>query len=316
MRILFTGALGALIACSAAAALPDARPAATPVVPKGMPAEVAATLREIGPKIDGARTGPLYAPLLPQEPYPNVRLDRDLVYGPHERHRLDVFAPPGTGKGRPVVVFVHGGGFSRGAKRTAGAPFYDNIGLWAAAHDVVGITVNYRLAPEFGYPAGVEDLTRVVAWVKAHAKQYGGDPARLYLWGHSAGGAHVADYIVRTPKPGIAGAVLTSGIYTLGKTVSVWKDYYGDDVSRYAERESLPLLGKASVPLLVTCAELDPESFVADCDALIKARAASGAPTRSLRLPAHSHISETYAVGTGDESLSAPVLEFIRATPR
>jgi triacylglycerol lipase len=214
-----------------------------------------------------------------------------------------------------VVVFVHGGGFSRGAKHTAGAPFYDNIGLWAAAHELVGITVNYRLAPQFGYPAGVEDLSRVVAWVKAHAKQYGGDPARVYLWGHSAGGAHVADYIVRTPKPGIAGAVLTSGIYTLGKSVSVWKDYYGDDVSRYAERESLPLLARAKLPLLVTCAELDPESFVADCEALTKARAASGTPTQSLRLPAHSHISETYAVGTGDESLSAPVLQFIRATP-
>ncbi|MEN9704761.1 MAG: hypothetical protein RLZZ393_640 [Pseudomonadota bacterium] len=311
MRRLLAGALAALFASASTAVV-----AATPVVPKGMPLQVAATLRDIGAKIDGARTGLLYAPLLPQEPYQGVNLARDLVYGPHERHRLDVFAPPARGKGRPVVVFVHGGGFSRGAKRAAGAPFYDNIGLWAAANDAVGITVNYRLAPQFGYPAGVEDLTRVVAWVRAHAAQFGGDPSKIYLWGHSAGGAHVADYIVRTKKPGIAGAVLTSGIYTLGQTVSAWKDYYGEDVSRYAERESLPLLGVSPVPLLVTCAELDPESFLADCEALIKARAAAGAPTQSLRLPAHSHISETYAVGTEDESLSAPVLQFIRETPR
>jgi triacylglycerol lipase len=314
MRTVLTGALAALLALAVSAATPADRPDA--VLPAGMPASVAAALREIGAKIDGAKTGPLYAPLLPQEPYPGVKLERDLAYGPHERHRLDVFAPPTKGKGRPVIVFVHGGGFSRGAKHSAGAPFYDNIGLWAASKGLVGITVNYRLAPQFPYPAGVEDLTRVVAWVKAHAKQYGGDPARVFLWGHSAGAAHVADYIVRTAKPGITGAVLTSGIYTLGSTVSVWKDYYGDDVSRYAERESLPLLARAPVPLLVTGAELDPESFVADYDALVKARAASGAPTRSLRIPAHSHISETYAVGTADESLSAPVLQFVRETPR
>lgn len=292
-----------------------APPVAVANVPPGMLTSIAATLREIGPKIDAVRTGPLYAPLLPQEPYQGVRLERDLAYGPHERHRLDVFAPLKKGKGRPVVVFVHGGGFSRGAKHTPGAPFYDNIGLWAASQDLIGITVNYRLAPQYPYPAGVEDLERVVAWVRAHAREYGGDMSRIYLWGHSAGGAHVADYLVRTARPRVAGAILTSGIYTLGNTVSVWKDYYGDDVSRYPERESLPLLAKSPVPLLVTRAELDPESFVADSEALIKAREAARTPTRALRLPAHSHISETYAVGTADDSLSSPVLQFIRDTP-
>jgi acetyl esterase/lipase len=293
---------------------PSIRPA--PVgVPDGMPPAIAAALREIGPKIDGLKTGALYAPLQPTEPYAAVALTRDIAYGPHERHRLDVFAPPQPGKGRPVVVFIHGGGFSRGAKHTDGSPFYDNIGLWAASQGLVGVTINYRLAPQFGYPAGVEDLTRVVAWLKAHARDYGGDPSRIFLWGHSAGGAHVADYVAHTAKPAIAGAILTSGIYTLGSSVSVWKDYYGDDVSRYAARESLPLLSRSPLPLLVTGAELDPASFVADTEALIRAREATGAPLRKVRLMGHSHISETYAVGTADTSLSAPVLQFIRETP-
>ena len=312
MRKLLTGAIAALLASSTMAA--------DLLAPPGMPAQVAAALREIGPKIDGARTGPLYAPLFPKEPYEGVTLTRDLAYGPHERHRLDVFAPPGKavapkGKGMPIVVFVHGGGFSRGAKHSDGSPFYDNIGLWAAGQGMLGITVNYRLAPQFPYPAGVEDLERVVAWVKAHAREHGGDPARLYLWGHSAGGAHVADYLVRVKKPAVAGAVLTSGIYTLGNTVSAWKDYYGADVSLYAARESLPLLAKSPVPLLVTGAELDPPNFVADTEALVKSRQSSGKPTRSVTLPGHSHISETYAVGSADQSLSAPVLQFIRDFP-
>lgn len=293
---------------------PPPAPAPTAVVPYGMPPAIAAALREIGPRIEGAKTAVLYAPLQPKEPYTGVTLQRDVVYGPHERHRLDVFTPPQAGKGRPVVVFIHGGGFSRGAKSAAGSPFYDNVGLWAASQGLVGITINYRLSPQFPYPAGVEDLTRVVSWVKAHAKDYGGDPSRIFLWGHSAGGAHAADYIVRAAKPGIAGAILTSGIYTLGNTVSVWKDYYGDDVTQYKARESLPLLARSPVPLLVTYGELDPESFVADAEALIRARAQTGAPLKQLRLAGHSHISETYAVGSGDASLSAPVLQFIRTT--
>ena len=293
---------------------PPAAPAAKLPKPPGMSDAIAAALREIGPRIEGPRTAALYAPLQPKEPYAGIKLQRDLAYGPHERHRLDVFTPVAAGKGRPVLVFIHGGGFSRGAKSAPGSPFYDNIGVWAASQGLVGVTINYRYAPQFPYPAGIEDLTRVVAYLKAHAKEFGGDPARIFLWGHSAGGAHAADYLARAAKPGIAGAILTSGIYTLGDKVSVWKDYYGDDVSQYKARESLPALARTPLPLLVTYGELDPESFAADAEALIRARSQNGMPLKQLRLPNHSHISETYAVGSDDDSLSAPVLQFVVST--
>jgi triacylglycerol lipase len=177
----------------------------------------------------------------------------------------------------------------------------------------VGITINYRLAPQFQYPAGIEDLTRLVAWLKAHVADYGGDPQQIILWGHSAGGAHVGDYLAHTADPGVAGAVLMSGIYTLGSTVSVWKDYYGDDVSQYPARESLPLLARSPVPLLITHAELDPESFVSDAQALVRARAATGLPYQQFRAQGHSHISESYSVGSGDQTVTAPIIEFIRS---
>jgi triacylglycerol lipase len=281
----------------------------------GMTASIAAALREIGPKIDGARTAALYTPLQPTEPYSNVTVTRDVHYGPHERHVLDIFTGGAASGERSVVVFIHGGGFTRGAKHTAGSPFYDNVGVWAARHGLVGVTINYRLAPEFQWPSGVEDLTLLTGWLKTHVSTYGGDPARIYLWGHSAGAAHVADYLAHAVQagtdPGIAGAILTSGFYVLGDQVSIWKDYYGVDVSQYTARASLPSLLKTATPLLVTYAELDPESFQSDSRALIEARARAGKPVRSVRLVGHSHISETYAVGTGDESLSGPVLDFI-----
>jgi triacylglycerol lipase len=282
-----------------------------------MPLEIAAALREIGPKIDGRRTTELYAPLHPKEPYQNVSLTRDIAYGPHERHVLDIFTSPDKGKGKPVVVFIHGGGFSAGSKHGPNSPFYDNVGLWAAAHGLVGVTINYRLAPQFQFPSGIEDLTRVVGWLRSHAAEYGGDPKKIFLWGHSAGAAHTADYLANAAntrkKPGVAGAILTSGFYELGDAVSVWKSYYGEDVSRYKERASLAGLVKSSTPLLVVNAELDPDTFKPESDKLAQARAQAGRPVQRVHLEGHSHLSELYAVNTGDETLSGPVLEFIKS---
>ena len=284
----------------------------------GMPTAIAAELRNIGARIEAQQTAALYAPLQPQEPYAGTDVMRDLSYGPHERNVLDLFRAAGTAASarRPVVVFVHGGGFSRGSKHTPGSPFYDNVMLWAVAKGLVGVNINYRLAPEFTWPAGIEDLDALVAWLKANVARHGGDPERIFLWGHSAGAAHVADYIAAAAldgrDDGLAGAILTSGFYDLGDEVSVWAAYYGDDVSTYRERSSLPGLLATTTPLLVNDAELDPESFQLETRRLIRARAAAGRPVQHLHLLGHSHLSETYAVGTSDRTLSGPVHEFIQ----
>jgi triacylglycerol lipase len=156
----------------------------------------------------------------------------------------------------------------------------------------------------------------VVEWLRSGAAAWGADPGRIFLWGHSAGGAHVADYLVRTQRPALAGAILTSGIYDLGDTVSTWKDYYGEDVSLYAQRSSLSRLARVPLPLLVSWAELDRPDFVADSEKLASTRAAARTPTATVRLPGHSHLSEAYAIGTADRSLTTPVLQFIQSPSR
>lgn len=297
-------------------AVPPLRVAAIPpAAPPGMPPRIAAALRDIGPRID-PRTTPLYARLFPGDPDAGVTVTRDVSYGRYERNVLDVFtASPARRK--PVLVFVHGGGFTRGDKHMQGSPFYDNVGAWAAHNGLVGVTIDYRLAPQSQWPSGIEDLTALVRWLKRHARQYGGDPHRIVLWGHSSGAAHVADYLAHAATtgrdPGVAGAILTSGFYDLGSQVSVFKAYYGTDVAKYPERSSLPGLLKTATPLLVTYAELDPELFHYQAQELIEARSAEGKPVPVVLLPGHSHLSETYAVGTADESLSAPVLRFVRS---
>ena len=105
------------------AAIGDARRIATepePCAPSRMPPEIAAELRSIGARIETQRTAELYAPLQPKEPYAWLAVTRDLKYGPHERNVLDVFTTQPrrrqARRGKPVIVFVHGGGFARGAE--------------------------------------------------------------------------------------------------------------------------------------------------------------------------------------------------------
>jgi acetyl esterase/lipase len=160
-----------------------------------MPPKIAAKLVEIGRVIDPPKTAPLYIPLQEKEPYQNVKIERNLKYGPADRNLLDVFAPPAASPARPVLIYVHGGGFTAGNKRTGDSPFYDNVMLWAVKNGFVGVNVTYRLAPQAVWPAGAEDLAAAVQWVADKISERGGDPARIDLMGHSAGAVHVANYV-------------------------------------------------------------------------------------------------------------------------
>ena len=146
---------------------------------------------------------------------PEVTVERDLKYGEHERHRLDVHVRAGL-SGAPVLVFVHGGGFVMGDKRSEETPFYDNIGTFAAQQGFVGVTVTYRLAPANKFPAGPEDLAQVVRWLKDNVARYGGDPGRIVLSGQSAGAAHVAGYVAPVPESHVVNALgnAASGLFS------------------------------------------------------------------------------------------------------
>jgi acetyl esterase/lipase len=285
-----------------------------------MPEDLAWKLLEIGRVIDVPKTAALYAPLAQKEPYQGVKTERDVKYGPAERHLLDVFMPEANSSPRPVLIYIHGGGFIAGNKRAPGSPFYDNIMLWAVKSGFVGVNATYRLAPQSPYPAGAEDLAAVVQWVSGKIAERGGDPARIYLVGQSAGAIHVANYVshpefYKVKDGGLAGAVMISGIYDL--TASPVGDpeiaYYGSDPSRYAERSSLQGLLATKIPLMITAAELDPPRFVEQYELLKQAtcKRPSGC-AHAFMLPQHSHISEVYSVNTADTRLTDEILEFVK----
>jgi acetyl esterase/lipase len=107
--------------------------------------------------------------------------------------RLDIYLPPPAVKGaRPVVVYIHGGGWSGGHSRQNGA-FEDFPGVLAsiAAKGYVVASVNYRLSGEAKFPAAEQDVKSAIRWLRANAEKYRIDKARFAVWGSSAGG-HLA----------------------------------------------------------------------------------------------------------------------------
>jgi len=287
-----------------------------------MPAGIAASLQELGRVIDPPKTAALYAPLQQKEPYPGVRIERDVKYGAADRNLLDVFVPETAASARPVLIFVHGGAFTAGNKRGPNAsPFYDNVMLWAVKNGFVGVNTTYRLAPQSPWPAAAEDLAAVVQWVADNASARGGDPARVHLMGHSAGAVHVASYVShpefhKVRGGGLAGAIMVSGLYnptaeTVGEPE---KAYFGTDSSVYAARASLGGLVATKLPLMITAAELDPPPFHREFNLLKDAacKAARGCP-HAFVLPQHGHMSEVYAINTADTRLTDQILEFVKA---
>jgi triacylglycerol lipase len=280
-----------------------------------VPPEIAEGIRKIGPIVDTPGTAKLYAPLFAghKEPYPNVMVTRDAAYGPDPLNKLDVFTS-GSGGGKTVVVYVHGGGFERGDKRQPNSPFYDNIMLWLTRQGMIGVNMNYRLAPKNVWPAAHEDLAAVVRWVQQNIAQYGGAPDRLALWGQSAGASLIAGYLAHPqfygPKGhGVKAAVMNSGFYENDRGGSA---YFGNDPKELAERSSTEGLKKVAIPLFMSHTEVDLPDAIREADAADKALCDAGRCPIYTVFKDHSHISQGYSVGTADASVSGPILQVLR----
>lgn len=121
-------------------------------------------------------------------------IKKDIAYGTDELQKLDIYAPRGQKALKPVLIFVHGGGWQRGDKAMA-----KDHGMFYSDHGIVLVSVNYRLGPKDVHPAQAVDTAAAVKWVYEHIGEYGGDKNNLYISGHSAG-AHLVALIGTDPK--------------------------------------------------------------------------------------------------------------------
>jgi triacylglycerol lipase len=242
-----------------------------------------------------------------------VTADLDVAYGPHARHRLDVYRVDGA-KMSGVVIYVPGGGFTGGDKAA-----FANIGSYFAKRGLLGITMNYRLAPEVTWPAGALDVDAAVAWAKANAASFGADGRRVFLIGHSAGGSHCATFLFDPEIGGhekVAGAALLSGAaYQLPPRMAVTSEniraYFGDDDAQVTRRSAVTHVPGTRVPVLLAVAERDPGVLVLPTLALAAALTMRDDRCPPLmRLSGHNHFSPPCSLGTSDDELGGALVQF------
>jgi acetyl esterase/lipase len=286
-------------------------------VPSQVPNAIYSELVNLGRVVAPPPTEALYAPLSESEPYAGVRVQRDVQYGPDARNLLDVFTPDNAQTNRPMLVFLHGGAFMRGDRRIGNSPFNDNVAVWAARQGFLGINMTYRLAPAHAWPAAQYDIHFALTWLRANAHLLGVDTNRIVLMGHSAGAAHVAQYVA-FPEfhvaygGGIAGAVMLSGIFdpATAEVNPPLQAYFGSKESLYPARSAVPGLTATDVPMLLAFAELDPPDFHAQSLQLHAALCKVGKSLSLYQMMGHSHMSEIFAINTEDKALTALLGDF------
>ena len=146
-----------------------------------------------------AKRAPLAANFSVHDESVNPGADNDVVVRIYRRHDL----PPAAG----AFLFIHGGAFVFGDLESE----HDRCAYYAQTVDAVVVSVDYRLAPEFPYPAGHEDVWTALTWLVAHADELGIDPQRICVGGASAGGSLAAGIVVRARDehgPSIAAQLL------------------------------------------------------------------------------------------------------------
>jgi len=287
-------------------------------VTEQLPPDVIAQLKAMGSAITPELAQSSWALLTPFHEkigYTAPRIDRDLRYGDHPRHRLDVHSAGGTQAGAPVFLFVHGGGFVRGDKHDPGTPRYDLVGAWAVRHGWVGVTMTYRLAPEHTWPSGAQDVAAAVAWIRENIAGYGGDPEKIVVAGNSAGAVHVASFVTGQgggSLAGVAGAALLSGIYQLRPPAVGEPEhaYYGPDPDPAAS--TLPGLLDCPVPLLFSVAERDPEGFQRAAAGVVSAWLdRHGTVPDLVWVEGHNHMSTIASLGIDEAALGTALARFI-----
>ncbi len=174
-----------------------------------------------------------------------LRVEPNVAYGPPlargDAHLLDVYIPTAHKGSFPVVMYVHGGGFTMLSKDT-----HRLMAMSIARAGYLVFNINYRQGPGFPYPAPLEDACRALLWVRDRCERYGGDPSRIGLAGESAGANLVTALAVscawRRPEP------FARALFDAGVTPRVALATYGfldlGYTSQYLANPRIPSWGK------------------------------------------------------------------------
>jgi len=216
----------------------------------------------------------------------------DLAYGPHARHRLDVYRPDDA-VDAPTVLFLYGGAWQRGRRQT-----YRFLGASLASAGVVCVVADYRVWPEVGFPAFLHDSARATAWTKAHIAEHGGDPKRLFAMGHSAGAYNVAmlaldpSYLGEVgmeAKRDLRGVIGLSGPYDfLPLHMEVLKEIFGPE-DRLPRTQPINFVTDRAPPMFLASGGSDTTVLPANTERLAAKLADHGNDVETAIYPSVGH---------------------------
>lgn len=245
----------------------------------------------------------------------------DIPYGPHPRNVLDVYSPR-QATHAPVVVFAHGGAFVNGAKNRS-SEVYANVCWYLVRHGIIGVNIEYRLAPDFKYPSAVHDVAAAVAWTHANAERFGGNPGRIFVMGHSAGAAHIGCYAYdrsfhQPQAPRISGFISVSGrvrIETLPDNPNAPKIIacFGDDPAMMEKGSVVNHVAPDVVPTMIALAQYEnPLLDIHGAELFYRLAQAKRRAPRLVWLSGHNHNSAISHLNTADDRLGREIVAFIR----
>jgi len=230
-------------------------------------------------------------------------LDRiERLYAADRYQGLAVFrtaAPNGT-----LLAFLHGGGWTNGYKEWMAfmAPAFTAAGVTFA-------TIGYRLAPGHLFPAGVNDVIAALAWLHAHAADFGCDPARIFLGGHSAGGHYAALVAVRRdwqagvelPRDVIRGCLPISGVYDFGPQSGLTaRPRFLGDAGNETAASPIDHIQDPPPPFLLAHGDRDFPHLMRQAERMEAALRTAGGDVERLVLEGRNHFTASYAGGEAD----------------
>jgi arylformamidase len=247
-----------------------------------------------------------------------VQFHADLAYGPHAREILDIF--PASRPGAPVQAFIHGGYWRSLEKR-----LFHFIAESFMSHDITYVAINYPLAPQATMDEIVASCRQAIVWLYQNIAQYNGDPHKIYISGHSAGGHLVAmlmatnwsSFAADLPLDLIKGGCAISGLFNL---IPIQLSYVNDDVGMdeaMARRNSpVFLLPSCRSPLIVTVGGAESEEYLTQSQELESAWSQQGLPITPLVVPGANHFSILDHLVNPDSPLRQAILAQIGVSPR
>ncbi|MGN6381059.1 MAG: alpha/beta hydrolase [Dyella sp.] len=234
-----------------------------------------------------------------------TRLVRDVAYGSDPRQRFDVYAPA-QALDAPVILMVHGGGWRRGDKAMPGV-VANKVAYWVPRGAVV-ISVNYRMLPDTPPLEQARDVARALALAQRRAREWGGNPARFVLMGHSAGAHLVALLAARPELAGEQGARPWRGTVSLdsacldvvqtmrGRHFLLYDEAFGANPADWLAVSPFQQLRAAPAPFLAVCSSRRRDSCP-QAHAFVDKVHAQGSRGRALEEDlTHAQINKTLGV--------------------